>query len=72
MLAVPGLPLADLKELGVRRVSTDRSPTRAAIDAAVEVAAALRDGREVPAATSYARAQQRILDYARRADGAGR
>lgn len=66
VLVVPGLTLADLKNLGVRRVSTGSLPYRVAIDAAVEVAAAVRDGRGVPSATSYAESQQRLIDFARR------
>jgi len=34
-----------------------------AIDAAVGVATAVRDGREPPSATSYARFQQQLLDF---------
>jgi 2-methylisocitrate lyase-like PEP mutase family enzyme len=66
VLVVPGLTLADLKGLGVRRVSTGSLPYRAAIDAAVDVATAARDGRAVPTATSYAESQQRLLEFARR------
>jgi 2-methylisocitrate lyase-like PEP mutase family enzyme len=66
VLAVPGLTLAELKNMGVRRVSTGSLPYRAAIDAAVGVAAAIRGGREVASATSYADSQQRLLDFARR------
>lgn len=65
VLVVPGLTLARLGEVGVRRVSTGSLPYRVAIDAAVEVAAAVRDGREPPTATSYAEAQQRLVDFAR-------
>lgn len=68
VLAVPGLSLAQLGELGVRRVSTGSLPYRVAIDAAVGVAEAVRDGRALPAATSYAASQQRLLDFARRAE----
>ncbi len=64
VLVTPGLSLARLGELGVRRVSTGSLPYRVAIDAAVEVAAAVRDGRAVPSATSYAESQQRLLDFA--------
>lgn len=66
VLVVPGLTLADLKNLGVRRVSTGSLPYRVAIDAAVDVASAVREGREMPTATSYAESQQRLLDYALR------
>ncbi|TDQ02464.1 MULTISPECIES: isocitrate lyase/PEP mutase family protein [unclassified Leifsonia] len=67
VLVVPGLGLDRLGELGVRRVSTGSLPYRVAIDAAVDVAAAVRDGREFPTATSYAEAQQRLIDFARAA-----
>jgi len=66
VLVVPGLTLHELGGLGVRRVSTGSLPYRVAIDAAVEVAAAVRDGRAVPAATSYADSQQRLLDFEER------
>ena len=68
ILVVPGLTLDDLQVLGVRRVSTGSLPYRAAIDAAVEVAAAVRDGRDVPVATSYAEWQQQLIAFERRAD----
>ncbi|WP_431279179.1 isocitrate lyase/PEP mutase family protein [Leifsonia poae] len=70
VLIVPGLSLAELGNLGVRRVSTGSLPYRVAIDAAVGVAIALRDGGEVASATSYAESQQRLLDFAKRADRA--
>jgi 2-methylisocitrate lyase-like PEP mutase family enzyme len=66
VLLVPNLTLVDLKNLGVRRVSTGSLPYRVAIDAAVDVATAARDGREVATATSYAESQQRLLDFASR------
>ena len=65
VLVVPGLALAELGALGVRRVSTGSLPYRVAIDAAVGVATAVRDGRPLPAATSYAESQQRLVDFAR-------
>ena len=65
VLVVPGLTLDDLQSLGVRRVSTGSLPYRVAIDAAVDVAEALRERRDVPSATSYAVAQQRLVDFAR-------
>lgn len=68
VLVVPGLSLDRLGELGVRRVSTGSLPYRVAIDAAVDVATAVRDGREPPTAISYAEAQQRLVDFARRTD----
>jgi 2-methylisocitrate lyase-like PEP mutase family enzyme len=66
VLVVPGLSLTELGELGVRRVSTGSLPYRAAIDAAVSVAAAVRDGDDVPSATPYPEMQARLADYARR------
>jgi 2-methylisocitrate lyase-like PEP mutase family enzyme len=65
VLVVPGLSLADLAALGVRRVSTGSLPYRAAVDAAVEVADAVRDGRTVPSATPYPEMQARLLRYGR-------
>lgn len=65
VLVVPGLPLVDLGLLGIRRVSTGSLPYRAAVDAAVEVAAAVRDSRPVPAATAYPAMQARLADFAR-------
>jgi 2-methylisocitrate lyase-like PEP mutase family enzyme len=64
VLAVPGRSLAELRDLGVRRVSTGSLPYRAAIDAAVEVAAAVRDGRPVPPATPYPEMQERLVRFA--------
>jgi 2-methylisocitrate lyase-like PEP mutase family enzyme len=60
-LLVPQLSLAELGELGVRRVSTGSAPYRAALDAAVGVATAARAGDPVPAATSYGEMQGRLL-----------
>jgi 2-methylisocitrate lyase-like PEP mutase family enzyme len=65
VLVVPSLSLAELAELGVRRVSTGSLPYRAAIDAAAAVAVAVRDGQTVPAATSYHDLQARLVDYER-------
>jgi 2-methylisocitrate lyase-like PEP mutase family enzyme len=64
VLVVPGLTLAELGELGVRRVSTGSLPYRAAIDAAVGVAAAVREGGAVPSATPYPEMQERLVRYA--------
>ncbi len=64
VLAVPDVGLAELADLGIRRVSTGSLPYRAAIDAAVGVATSLRDGRPTPEATSYARAQERLRRFA--------
>jgi 2-methylisocitrate lyase-like PEP mutase family enzyme len=63
VLVVPALSLAELAELGVRRVSTGSLPYRAAIDAAVEVAGNVRDGRAVPSATPYPEMQERLLRF---------
>lgn len=63
VLVVPGRSLAELGELGVRRVSTGSLPYRAAIDAAVGVAEAVRDGVAVPSATPYPEMQARLVDY---------
>lgn len=54
----------------MRRVSTGSLPYRVAIDAAVGSALAVRDGKEVPSATSYADAQQRLLDFAQLTEAA--
>ncbi|WP_460524098.1 isocitrate lyase/PEP mutase family protein [Humibacter antri] len=66
VLATPHLTLTQLGDLGIRRVSTGSLPIRAAIDAAVAVAETIRDGGLAPAATSYAEAQRRLEEYARR------
>ncbi|HVV21376.1 MAG TPA: isocitrate lyase/phosphoenolpyruvate mutase family protein [Pseudonocardiaceae bacterium] len=63
---LPGRPLAELAELGVRRVSTGSLPYRAALHAAVEVADALRSGRPVPDATPYGELQDRMVAFTRR------
>lgn len=62
VLVIPGRSLADLGELGVRRVSTGSLPYRAALHAAAEVASALRVGdRALPAAVAYADLQEQLL-----------
>ncbi|MFF1572398.1 isocitrate lyase/phosphoenolpyruvate mutase family protein [Leifsonia sp. NPDC058292] len=66
VLVVPALDLDELKNLGVRRVSTGSLPYRVAIDAAVDVARAVQERRDVPTATSYDESQQRLLDFASR------
>lgn len=63
VLLVPGLTLAELGELGVRRVSTGSLPYRAALDAAVSVATEARAGRTPPKATPYATMQQRLVRH---------
>lgn len=66
VLVVPGLTLNELAELGIRRVSTGSLPYRAALDAAVGVATAVRDRIDPVAATPYPQVQQRLLQYTRR------
>lgn len=61
VLAHPTLTLTELGALGVRRVSTGSLPYRTAIDAAVEVATGVRDGRAVRAATPYPEMQERLV-----------
>lgn len=65
VLVVPTLTMSELGTLGVRRVSTGSLPYRAAIDAAVEVAGAVRDGHTPPSATPYSTLQNRLLRYAK-------
>lgn len=65
VLVLPALSLGELGRLGVRRVSTGSLPYRAAVDAAVAVAAAVRDGRSPAAATPYPQAQARLAKYAK-------
>jgi 2-methylisocitrate lyase-like PEP mutase family enzyme len=65
-LVVPDLPLTKLAELGIRRVSTGSLPYRAALDTAVGVATAVRDGEPPVTATPYKDAQQRLVRFARR------
>lgn len=63
VLAHPSLTVAELGKLGVRRVSSGSLPYRSAVDAAVNIATALRDGRQVPAATSYWEMQERLVAF---------
>ncbi|GAA4554919.1 isocitrate lyase/phosphoenolpyruvate mutase family protein [Pseudonocardia xishanensis] len=63
-LVVPGLTLAELAELGVRRVSTGSLPYRAALHAALDVAAATRDGRTPPSGLPYSELQAALVDHA--------
>lgn len=65
VLVIPGRSLAELAQLGVRRVSTGSLPYRAAMYAAVEAAEAVSHGRTIPAATPYAELQARLTQYAR-------
>jgi 2-methylisocitrate lyase-like PEP mutase family enzyme len=64
VLAIPRFSLAQLAELGVRRVSTGSLPYRAAIHAAAQAAVAVRDSTEVPAADPYPEMQARLVGYA--------
>lgn len=59
VLATPRHTVRDLAELGVARVSTGSLLYRAALDAAVAAAGALRDGRHPPVVTGYAAVQER-------------
>ena len=63
VLAQPSLTVAELGELGVWRVSSGSLPYRAAVDAAVNVVNALRDGQQVPAATPYWEMQSRLVSF---------
>ena len=69
VLAHPSLTVAELGGLGVRRVSSGSLPYRAAVDAAVNVATALRDGQQVPAATPYWEMQSRLASFGERLRG---
>jgi 2-methylisocitrate lyase-like PEP mutase family enzyme len=71
VLVVPGLSLAALAELGVRRVSTGSLPYRAALHAAVAVAAAVRDGQRLPEATPYPELQARLVGFQKQPGHAG-
>jgi 2-methylisocitrate lyase-like PEP mutase family enzyme len=64
VLAIPGLSLHQLADIGVRRVSTGSMPYRAAIHAAALAATAVRDGAELPAADPYPEMQARLVRYA--------
>jgi 2-methylisocitrate lyase-like PEP mutase family enzyme len=66
VLAIADLTLDRLGQLGIRRVSTGSLPYRAALDAAVGVATAVREGNRPVAATPYAEAQQRLLRFTER------
>jgi len=63
VLAHPSLTVGELGKLGVRRVSSGSLPYRAAVDAAVTIAHALRDNRPLPAATSYGEMQSRLEKF---------
>lgn len=66
VLAIPGLSLRELAGVGVRRVSTGSLPYRAAIHAAAEAAAAVRDDLPFPSSTPYSTLQSRLSHYERR------
>ena len=63
VLAHPTLTVAELGELGVRRVSSGSLPYRAAVDAAVKSVTDLRDGLQTMAATPYAEMQAHLMQF---------
>ncbi|WP_349361624.1 isocitrate lyase/PEP mutase family protein [Arthrobacter antibioticus] len=63
VLAHPFLTVAELGELGVRRVSSGSLPYRAAVDAALETVTALRAGLKLPEATAYAEVQRQLVAF---------
>jgi 2-methylisocitrate lyase-like PEP mutase family enzyme len=69
VLAHPSLTVAELGDLGVRRVSSGSLPYRAAVDAAVNVVCALLDGKQAPAATPYWEMQSRLVSFSQRLTG---
>lgn len=69
VLAHPSLTVAELGELGVRRVSSGSLPYRAAVDAAVNVVTTLRDGKPLPDATPYWEMQSRLVSFSQRLTG---
>jgi 2-methylisocitrate lyase-like PEP mutase family enzyme len=66
LLPIAGRSLADLAELGVRRVSTGSLPHRAAISVAVTSAAAVRDGTPLPESIPYGELQDLLTAHAAR------
>ncbi len=60
VLAGPAYGIERLAELGVRRISTGSLPYRAALDAAVGVGRAVREGQPVLDATPYSVVQRRV------------
>ncbi len=66
VLAMPGTPIEALGELGVSRVSTGSLPYRAALSAALDVAARVRDGLALPGALAYAELQEVLVGSAAR------
>jgi 2-methylisocitrate lyase-like PEP mutase family enzyme len=67
VLAIPQVSLAQLADLGVRRVSTGSLPYRAAVEAAVRVAQNVRTGASPPAAAAYSSMQARLVEFHRMA-----
>lgn len=63
VLAHATLTVAELGQLGVRRVSSGSLPYRAAVDAAVNSVTALRDGDTVPSATPYWDMQAHLVAF---------
>lgn len=63
VLAHAVLTVAELGDLGVRRVSSGSLPYRAAVDAAVDSVRALRDGKPAPTATPYWQMQSRLESF---------
>jgi 2-methylisocitrate lyase-like PEP mutase family enzyme len=64
VLVDPNLTLTELARLGIRRISTGSLPYRAAVDAAVAVATAVRDNGHPAPATPYHVAQEQLVKYA--------
>jgi 2-methylisocitrate lyase-like PEP mutase family enzyme len=63
VLPVPGRTLAELGRLGVRRVSSGSLPYRAALTAAAEAVASVRDGRPAPGAITYPALQELLAGH---------
>lgn len=63
VLAHPALSVAELGELGVRRISSGSLPYRASVDASVNAVLSLRDGLPLPRATSYWDMQERLVAF---------
>ena len=66
VLAHPSLTVAELGELGVRRVSSGSLPYRAAVDAAVTWSTPCVTAQQVPAATPYWEMQSRLVSFSQR------
>jgi 2-methylisocitrate lyase-like PEP mutase family enzyme len=63
LLAIPGTTPAELGSWGVRRISSGSLPYRAALEAAVLSAGAVRDGSTAPPARPYAELQERMVAF---------